>query len=190
VEHLELWLEQGFKLKQCFVAKTEELKDVRTRREVVFAAVNFTGAHAQSQAALSSSSSNSSSSSSEDSSALREALGAFEASLAKEHNVHRDRPPTGPLSSGSAGTGGTGGGGGTGGTGGGSEGAANSEGKAPIQGAPKVAAAARAEGQTPSDDPFMAQCEAALRTPQSYLHTCNARLAALLGDEKWRWSEG
>jgi len=177
VEHLELWLEQGFKLKQCFVAKTEELKDVRTRREVVFAAVNFTGAHAQSQAALSSSS-NSSSSSSEDSSALREALRAFGASLTKEHNVHRDRPPTGPLSSGSAGTGG------------GSEGAANSEGKAPIQGAPKVAAAARAEGQTPSDDPFMAQCEAALRTPQSYLHTCNARLAALLGDEKWRWSEG
>ena len=189
MEHLELWLEQGFKLKQFFVAKTEELKDVRTRREVVFAAVNFTGAHAQSQAALSSSSS-SSSSSSEDSSALREALRAFEASLTKEHNVHRDRPPTGPLSSGSAGTGGTGGGGGTGGTGGGSEGAANSEGKAPIQGAPKVAAAARAEGQTPSDDPFMAQCEAALRTPQSYLHTCNARLAALLGDEKWRWSEG
>jgi len=180
VEHLELWLEQGFKLKQCFVAKTEELKDVRTRREVVFAAVNFTGAHAQSQAALSSSS-NSSSSSSEDSSALREALRAFEASSTKEHNVHRDRPPTGPLSSGSAGTGGGGGG---------SEGAANSEGKQPIQGAPKVAAAARAEGQTPSDDPFMAQCEAALRTPQSYLHTCNARLAALLGDEKWRWSEG
>lgn len=145
------------------MAKTEELKDLSTRREVVHAALNLTGAHALSQAALKSSSS-------EELANLREALRVFDERLAKEHNVHRRQPPGVPSAGGSA--------------------SATSTGvRSAANNAQVKSAAAHADAQHVPSDSVMAQCEAALSTPQSYLRTCNARLAALLGDEKWLWGQ-
>jgi hypothetical protein len=53
----------------------------------------------------------------------------------------------------------------------------------------RAAAAGEEEEKSSAGGGPAAQCEAALRAPGGYLPTCNARLAALLRDDKWLWKQ-
>lgn len=150
-----------------YFVKSEELRNVNLRKDVVYGVLNFTGINdryikfKQKVNEISSSSSSSSSTLEDEDSKMRILelnkeidikMELFHNSLSELHNQHNQPPPPPPSSSSSS---------------------------------------------TNDDDEILVKynrqkyleksCYEALNKRNSYLDVCNQRLARLLQDEKWRW---